>query len=85
MDALISPVAPSAGAPHDFNAYWGYTSMFNLLDYPSTVLPVPNFAIDSHRDPVNWEYQPLESNPYDKLYHEMCKITHILPWVQCLT
>lgn len=80
MDALICPVAPSAGAPHDFNAYWGYTSMFNLLDYPSTVLPVANFDIDPYLDPVNPEYQPLESNPYDKAYHEMCMTALYQPW-----
>ncbi|CAG8290532.1 unnamed protein product [Penicillium salamii] len=71
MDALICPAAPSAGAPHDFNAYWGYTSMFNFLDYPSTILPVKKFKIDPRIDRLDATYQPLTSNPYDKAYHAM--------------
>ncbi|OJI96727.1 hypothetical protein ASPVEDRAFT_120443 [Aspergillus versicolor CBS 583.65] len=71
MDAMICPVSPSAGAPHDFNAYWGYTSMFNLLDYPSTVLPVTNFRIDAGIDKVDSLYEPVMSNPYDKAYQSM--------------
>lgn len=80
MDALICPAAPSAGTPHDFNAYWGYTSMFNFLDYPSTILPVAKFNIDPHLDAVNRDYQPVMSNPYDKAYHEMCKIAFHPAW-----
>ena len=73
IDALICPVAPSAGIPHDFNIYWGYTCMWNLLDYPSTVLPIPNFKITSETDPPDLAYHPLTTNPYDKANHEMCK------------
>ncbi|CAG8289766.1 unnamed protein product [Penicillium salamii] len=71
MDALICPAAPSAGAPHDYNSYWGYTSMFNFLDYPSTILPVKNFKIDPRIDRLDATYQPLTSNPYDKANHAM--------------
>lgn len=73
MDAIICPVAPSAGIPHDFNVYWGYTSMYNILDYPSTVLPIPYFNISVKTDPPNLAYEPLTTNPYDKMNHEMCK------------
>jgi amidase len=73
IDALICPPAPSAGIPHNFNIYWGYTSLFNLLDYPSAILPIPNFKIDAQNDPVNAHYQPLEMNPYDKANHDLCK------------
>lgn len=73
IDALICPVAPSAGIPHDFNIYWGYTCMYNLLDYPSTVLPIPNFRIGPQADPPNLAYNPLATNPYDKANHEMCR------------
>ena len=74
MDALICPAAPSVGAPHDYNAYWGYTSMFNFLDYPSTILPVANFKVDPQIDRLDLAYQPLNSNPYDKSYQAMCKL-----------
>ncbi|KAE8168326.1 amidase [Aspergillus tamarii] len=71
MDALICPAAPSVGAPHDYNAYWGYTSMFNFLDYPSTILPLDNFKVDPQIDRLDPAYQPLNSNPYDKAYQAM--------------
>ncbi|KAL9944679.1 hypothetical protein ACHAPS_008311 [Verticillium nonalfalfae] len=71
MDALICPVAPSAGIPHDFNIYWGYTCMYNILDYPSTVLPIPNFKISPEADPPNSAYRPTAANPYDAANHAM--------------
>ncbi|OBS26101.1 hypothetical protein FPOA_00044 [Fusarium poae] len=71
IDALICPCSPSAGIPHDFNVWWGYTSMWNLLDYPSTVLPIANFKISPESDPPNTSYKPLTSNPYDKTNNEM--------------
>ncbi|CAH0027284.1 unnamed protein product [Clonostachys rhizophaga] len=71
MDALICPVSPSSGIPHDFNVWWGYTCMWNLLDYPSTVLPVPISKTTVEQDPPNISYTPLSTNPYDKANHEM--------------
>lgn len=73
IDALICPVAPSVGIPHDYNIYWGYTSLFNFLDYPSTVLPVPNFQITPLSDPQLRTYKAVQSNTYDKANHELCK------------
>ncbi|OBS23112.1 hypothetical protein FPOA_03671 [Fusarium poae] len=71
VDALICPSAPAVGYPHDFNVYWGYTSLFNLLDYPSVILPVSGFKVNAQDDPVNSDYKPLETNPYDKPNHEL--------------
>ncbi|CAH0046921.1 unnamed protein product [Clonostachys solani] len=71
IDAIICPPAPSVGIPHNFNVYWGYTSLFNLLDYPSVILPIPKFKIDAQQDPVDVHYQPLETNPYDKANHDL--------------
>ncbi|EXL55794.1 hypothetical protein FOCG_03529 [Fusarium oxysporum f. sp. radicis-lycopersici 26381] len=45
--------------------------MWNLLDYPSMVLPVANFKISPERDPPNTSYKHSTSNPYDKTNHEM--------------
>jgi amidase len=73
VDALICPSAPAVGYPHDFNVYWGYTSLFNLLDYPSVILPVSNFKVNPQDDPVSSDYKPLETNPYDKPNHELCR------------
>ncbi|CAG8938243.1 unnamed protein product [Penicillium salamii] len=71
IDALIAPPAPAVGYPHDFNIYWGYTSLFNLLDYPSVILPIANFKVDPQLDPVDEKYRPLETNPYDQPNHEL--------------
>ncbi|KAF5860065.1 hypothetical protein ETB97_002091 [Aspergillus alliaceus] len=71
IDAVIAPPAPAVGYPHDFNIYWGYTSLFNLLDYPSIILPIHNFKVDPQLDPVDHNYRPLETNPYDKPNYEL--------------
>ncbi|KAF9885893.1 hypothetical protein FE257_012273 [Aspergillus nanangensis] len=71
IDVLICPCAPSTSFPHGFNVYWGYTSLFNMLDYPSTILPVSNFRISEEEDPINTAYHPVTSNPYDQANHEL--------------
>ena len=73
MDALVCPVAPSAGIPHDCDIYWGYTCVWNILDYPSTVLLVPGFKISPELDPPDSSYEPIATNPYDKPNQDMCK------------
>lgn len=75
IDALITSPYPAVGLPHNFTAYWGYTSMLNFLDYPSTVLPIKDFQISRERDPANLDYQPLASNPFDKPNHDMCMLS----------
>ncbi|KAJ3541208.1 hypothetical protein NM208_g4713 [Fusarium decemcellulare] len=71
IDALILPPAPAVAYPHDFNIYWGYTALFNLLDYPATILPIPDFKITAEQDPVDSEYRPQGTNPYDKPNHDL--------------
>lgn len=61
------------GYPHDFNIYWGYTSLFSLLDYPSVILPILKFKVDRQLDPLDDKYQPIETNPYDKPNYESCE------------
>lgn len=39
VDAIVCPVAPTASVLHDTGKYWGYTSVFNLLDYSAAVFP----------------------------------------------
>nr|RBR01789.1 hypothetical protein FVER53263_12272 [Fusarium verticillioides] len=71
IDALICPPAPGVGYPHDFNTYWGYTSLFNLIDYPAAVLPIPGLKVNAEQDPLDSEYVPMDTNPYDKPNHEI--------------
>lgn len=39
-DAVIAPVFPGPACKHRTAKYWGYTSQWNLLDYPALVFPV---------------------------------------------
>ncbi len=34
-DFLLLPVGPGVATKHDTARYWGYTALFNLLDYPA--------------------------------------------------
>ncbi|KIW63313.1 hypothetical protein, variant [Phialophora macrospora] len=65
MDVILCPSAALAGAPHDFPQWWGYTAMWNLLDYPSVILPVKDFKIDPTIDLKDAAYEPKD-NFYDR-------------------
>lgn len=39
IDAILCPAAPTASPMHDTSRYWGYTSVYNLLDYSAAVFP----------------------------------------------
>ncbi|KAL1901092.1 hypothetical protein Sste5346_002159 [Sporothrix stenoceras] len=71
IDALLSPCAPSAGFPHEFPVWWGYFSMWNILDYPSTILPLNKFKIDPLTDPKDVRYTPRTNTPFDKMNHDI--------------
>jgi amidase len=40
VDAILTPIAPTLAPPHDSIRWWGYSSYWNLLDYPAAVFPV---------------------------------------------
>lgn len=40
LDAIIAPVAPHAAIRHNQFKYYGYTTIVNLLDFTSVVVPV---------------------------------------------
>jgi amidase len=48
MDAIIAPVSATAAVQHNQFKYYGYTNVFNLLDFTSVVVPVlfADMAID---------------------------------------
>lgn len=71
MDALICPAGPAASIPHDFRIWWGYFSIFNLLDYPSIILPIKDLKIDTEKDAKDMKYQPRD-NPFDRNNWEIC-------------
>jgi Asp-tRNA(Asn)/Glu-tRNA(Gln) amidotransferase A subunit family amidase len=41
VDVVICPVAPWIAAKHGTSKYWGYTSTWNILDYPALAFPTP--------------------------------------------
>ncbi|OAA55169.1 Amidase [Cordyceps fumosorosea ARSEF 2679] len=56
MDVLICPAAPILATPHDVKPWWGYGALWNLLDFPSGVLPAGEvLAGDAYPD----GYQPV--------------------------
>ena len=78
IDGIICPVSPLAGYPHDFLPWWGYTCLFNLIDYPSTVLPIKNIKINAIDDPKDLSYKP-QDNPFDSANHEICSFPLLSP------
>jgi amidase len=63
-DVILCPAGPGAAPKMDQAKYWGYTSIWNLLDYPAGVFPVSQVLEkeDSARGPFlsdddewNWE------------------------------
>ncbi|KAH7222359.1 amidase signature domain-containing protein [Fusarium oxysporum] len=69
LDAIISPTATSVSFPHDFNRWSGYTHIWNLLDYPTSVVGVTH--ADSKVD--TWDYQPDRNNERDVANWEIYK------------
>ncbi|KZS93299.1 amidase [Sistotremastrum niveocremeum HHB9708] len=44
VDAILCPVAPTLAPPHGTTRWWGYTSYWNLVDYPSVVFPTGHLS-----------------------------------------
>ncbi|KAH9897880.1 general amidase GmdA [Cubamyces lactineus] len=49
VDAILSPVAATLAPRHDMTRWWGYTSYWNLMDYPAAVFPVGRFRAAGHK------------------------------------
>lgn len=72
IDCIMCPSGPMAGVPHNFPVWWGYTAIWNLLDYPSVIMPLKDFKINAEQDPKNMAYQPRD-NPFDGPNWQLCK------------
>ena len=44
LDAILCPGVPTLAPPHDTSRHWGYTSMFNVLDWPGVTFPVSHVS-----------------------------------------
>ena len=67
VDVILSPVGPGAAPPLDCARYWGYTSQWNLLDYPSLAFPVGK--VDPSADVKDASYTP--KNAQDEYNHQL--------------
>ncbi|KAF4633614.1 hypothetical protein G7Y89_g4506 [Cudoniella acicularis] len=66
MDIILCPVGPLPAPPLGTSRYWGYTSIWNLLDYPGVVFPVTK--VNQELDKKDDTYVPR--NEMDKFYHD---------------
>lgn len=69
VDVILCPVGPGAAPPLDCARYWGYTTQWNLLDYPALVFPVTK--VDPTMDVVDQDYKPM--NEKDEYNHHLWK------------
>ena len=69
VDVILCPASPGAAPPLDSSHYWGYTSQWNLLDYPALVFPVT--TVDPALDVRDDKYSPM--NEQDLINHNLCK------------
>ncbi|KIX02806.1 uncharacterized protein Z518_08749 [Rhinocladiella mackenziei CBS 650.93] len=67
IDALICPCAPSARFPHGHPVWWGYFSLWNILDYPSVILPLKRMKADPDKDAKDLNYVPKDNIRQDEL------------------
>ncbi|KID82451.1 Amidase family protein [Metarhizium guizhouense ARSEF 977] len=75
MDVLVCPVSSVQGMPHDVKPWWGYCAQWNLLDYPSGVIPAGRVlktdAYPADYEPVN-QLDKENMNLYDNdLYYDL--------------
>lgn len=55
VDVILSPVGPGAAPKIDTAKWWGYTSQWNLLDYPALVFPVDRVDVAKDGEKVEYE------------------------------
>lgn len=67
VDVILCPPNFGAATPHNQSRYWGYTSHWNLLDYPGVVFPVTN--VNPQVDVKDVDYVPRNSQ--DKFVYDM--------------
>ncbi|KAF5537193.1 general amidase [Fusarium napiforme] len=67
VDVILCPPSFGSAPPHEQSRYWGYTSQWNLLDYPGAVFPVTK--VDPAVDVKDEGYVP--KNDMDRFVWEM--------------
>ena len=67
VDVILCPVGPGAAPPLNHARYWGYTSQWNLLDYPALVFPVTR--VDQEKDHAEVGYKSM--NKQDEFNYKL--------------
>ncbi|CAF9916688.1 Acetamidase [Imshaugia aleurites] len=63
VDAIIAPLAPFAAARPDRYKYYGYSNIYNILDYTSCAVPVTK--VDKEVDVKNTSFKPISEQDKD--------------------
>lgn len=71
VDVILCPVGPGCAPPLNCARYWGYTSQWNLLDYPAAVFPTGLKC--GAEDVVDGGYEPV--NELDGENHGLCEFS----------
>ncbi|KAF4625670.1 hypothetical protein G7Y89_g12495 [Cudoniella acicularis] len=62
VDVILCPAGPGVAPKLDTAKWWGYTSQWNVLDYPALIFPVDK--VDVEKDRIDEKYEPR--NDWDK-------------------
>jgi len=49
VDVILCPAGPGVAPKIDTSKWWGYTSQWNLLDYPAIVFPVDKVSLEKEK------------------------------------
>ena len=75
VDGILCPVGRGVAPKHDTAKYWGYTSQWNLLDYPAVTFPVGK--ADMKTNTPKGSFVPMTD--VDDEHWKLCKFTILLP------
>ncbi|CZR53876.1 related to vitamin D3 hydroxylase-associated protein [Phialocephala subalpina] len=76
VDVILCPAAPGVAPRHNTARYWGYTSQWNLLDYPAVVFPVSK--VDKKRDVQAMNFKPMTN--IDEEHWTLCEFSLPSKW-----
>ncbi|KAH3900729.1 related to Putative amidase C550.07 [Saccharomycodes ludwigii] len=66
LDFILSPTYCGPSEKQENSLYWGYTSFWNLLDYPNVIFP-SGVVHDDKIDTIDKLAGPLKSNKYEAM------------------
>lgn len=94
VDVILCPVGPGVAPKIDTAKWWGYTSQWNVLDYPALVFPVDQVdlaqdSVKEHHTPRNekdkwnwdlWEKYGAEGYENAPISLQLVGRRYVLPW-----